>query len=519
MGLLFFFHLLGTYLLSPLIMKVLPVYVEIYRKTIKLKRMLFAGKELRYWEKRKDELLEDGHEGYQLKIEELGLVEETLELLKQKTRETIIAKIDQDGYWLSNYGSIKDAPTISQNKFLPRKKTSLYVVLHNGIVGIKKNYRGNKLGFVAELNALYKLGKAGCCVPSIIDINFEELTLTVSYILGKVLREELVKKGARIRDKDTNNQKINEYANIIKGRKVLYDVIDRNFAERIYDEIIKIHRARFIWKDIKYGNIIIDYKTGKPFLIDFEHAQDYEEIREALFRILRDGDIEKFNLHFDYEKPTYKIVRLTVKKKQYPYPAAWYAPIYFGDGLRIGSLWNPDLGYGRWHFLVKHHLPSAKRILDLGANNGFNAIQVLRNGAVEAIGIELNKESIAQGKFVQEIYEWIDNKRYDFKYIHSDMKDIVNKDIGKFDMVMAMCSIYYLKEADIESVIRHISTISDIFVLQANTDRHIKRQNSATFKKASLEYLTRKLKTNGFSDTEVIAPKGYTRPLIIGRKH
>jgi serine/threonine protein kinase len=514
----FCLHLLMTYTIIPAIMKLMPFFVKFYRKTIKLKRMCFVGREMAYWRNRKEEILKNANEGYKLKLEEMGLTEDKLELIKEKSGETVIAEIDQDGYLLSNYGTIKNAPTISKDKFLPRKKTSLHVVLHDGLVGVKKNYRGNKLGFVTELNALYKLGKAGCRVPSIIDINFEELTLTISYILGKVLREELVKKGARIRDKDTNNQKINEYANIIRGRKVLYDVIDRKFAERIYNEIIKIHQAGFIWKDIKYGNIIIEQKAGKPFLIDFEHVQPVDGLGEILFRILRDGDTEKFNLHFDFEKPTYKIVRSIIKNKQYPYPDSWYAPIYFGDGLRIGSLWNPDLGYGRWHFLVKHHLPSARRILDLGANNGFNAIQVLRNGATEAIGIELNNESIAQGKFVQEIFEWIDNKKYDFKYIQADMKDIINKNIGNFDMAMAMCSIYYLKEADIESVIRHISTISDIFVLQANTDRHIQRQNLATFNKASLEYLTRKLKTNGFSDTEVIAPKGYSRPLIIGRR-
>ena len=156
-GLLFSFHLLSAYLLYPFIMKVLPVYVEIYRKTNKLRRMFFAGKELPCWEKRKEEILEAGREGYQLKIEELGLAEETLKTLKQKTEETIIAEIDQDGYLHSNYGPIKNAPTISKDKFLPRKKTSLYVILRDGLVGIKKNYRGNKLGFVTELNALYKL--------------------------------------------------------------------------------------------------------------------------------------------------------------------------------------------------------------------------------------------------------------------------------------------------------------------------------------------------------------------------
>ncbi|MHC4457614.1 MAG: hypothetical protein ACYS0I_11080, partial [Planctomycetota bacterium] len=83
-------------------MKVLPVYVEIYRRTKKLWRMFFAGKELPRWEKRKEEILEAGREGYQLKIEELGLAEETLKTLKQKTEEIIIAEIDQDGYLHSN---------------------------------------------------------------------------------------------------------------------------------------------------------------------------------------------------------------------------------------------------------------------------------------------------------------------------------------------------------------------------------------------------------------------------------
>jgi serine/threonine protein kinase len=517
-SLLFCLHLLMAYTLTPAIMKLMPIYVEFYRKVIKLKRMCFVGREMAYWRNRKEEIVKSASDGYKLKIEELGLTQENLELIKEKSGETVIAEIDQDGYLLSHYGLIKDAPTISKEDFMPRKKTSLHVVMQDGYVGVKKNFHGNKLSFVNELNALYHLAKASCRVPSIMDVNFEALTITVSYILGSVLRERLVKKGALIRDRDSDNPGKNEYKNILRGRKILYDVINEEFAEKVYDQILKIHRAGFIWKDIKYGNIIIDNDSGNPFLIDFEHTYNYPGLSKVFFRIMRDGDTEKFNMHFDSDKLTYNRIRLIIKHKQYPYPDNWYAPTYFGDGLKIGFLWNPDLGHGRWHYILKKHIPSSQRILDLGANNAFNAIQALRYGAQKVIGVEINEEHIVQGKFIKEVFEWLDNKAYDFECIHSDMKKVINKNFGQFDLVMALCSIYYLDEADIERLIQYISTISDIFILQANIDRTIHRENPDTFKKASTEYLHNALKENGFPETRVITPAGYSRPLIIGRR-
>lgn len=60
-------------------------------------------------------------------------------------------------------------------------------------MGVKKHYNGNRLSFVNEINALYNLRLSGCNVPAIMDIDFNNLTLTFSYILGTVVREVLAK--------------------------------------------------------------------------------------------------------------------------------------------------------------------------------------------------------------------------------------------------------------------------------------------------------------------------------------
>ena len=76
------------------------------------------------------------------------------------------------------------------------------VVACGAHVGIRKNFRGDKVAFLNELRALHTLGLGKCLIPAIMDIDFDSLTLTYSYILGSVLREELGKRGAVVRDRD-----------------------------------------------------------------------------------------------------------------------------------------------------------------------------------------------------------------------------------------------------------------------------------------------------------------------------
>jgi SAM-dependent methyltransferase len=198
-----------------------------------------------------------------------------------------------------------------------------------------------------------------------------------------------------------------------------------------------------------------------------------------------------------------------------------YAPVYFGDGIKVGRLWSIDSGFGRWHYILKHNLSSfaGKRILDLGANNGSVSLEMLRAGARESVAVELNNKAIEQGKFLKDAFEWHDNKQYNFKYVRANMRDIIGIDLGRFDIVMALCSIYYLNDYEISRVIKHISTISNVLVLQCNLARDIERADEYTYKKASVEYTVGLLRNNGFPVIRVVAPKYYDRPLVIGEKN
>lgn len=307
-GFLHFFCLIYVYFVLPFI----------------IKKYYCADEEIQCWRQNKGELLRLGKRGYRTKIEDLGLNQEKLELLKkiqQQSHEVVIAEIDLDGFLLSYFGLIRNAPTVSEKQFLVRKRSNLKLVAINGYVGVKKDYKGNKLSFVHEIKALHSLGLAGCNVPAIMDVDFNNLTLTSSYILGPVLREELAKRGAVLRDRDVDNNpdfvrlnpKEKRLKRIQEGKRVLYNVINSQFVESLFTELTKIHASGFILNDMKYGNIIIEKKSGKPYLVDFESARHYPNLGKNSFRILRDQNIKKFNLLFDREKLTYKRTRGSVK--------------------------------------------------------------------------------------------------------------------------------------------------------------------------------------------------------------
>lgn len=506
-----------------------PRALILYKKVkLKAEKYLIGDYIVNYWKRNKKAVLKDRFSGYLIKLTDLGLSTEHYEkirTLQMESDEVIIAEIDQDGSLLSRFGTIKNLPMVSDRDFLKRKRFAITLISKSGYVAVKKDYLGNKLGFINEISALHHLRSTDCNIPTIMDINFKNLTLTVSYIFGSVLREELAKKAACLRDRDTVNpsflsdldKKKMWLGRIQEGNRFLHDVVDSQFIERLFEELKKIHKSGFIWNDLKYGNIIIEKKSGHPYLIDFDRTDHYSKLPKNIFRMLCDQEIEMFNLHFSTQKMTFDRIKKEIKKFQ---KEPIYSPVYFGAGLRMGDLWDINVGYGRWHYILKSSLPSfsGKRFLDLGANNAFYSIQMLRSGAREAIGIEINKKCIEQGKFIKKGFEWADKKTYNFKYIHANMKDIMKMDIGKFDMIMALCCIYYLDDEVIANLIQHISTITDVFVVQCNTDMDIGRSDPHTYVKSSIEYNHQLLTKNGFPFCQIIAPHKYSRPLIIARK-
>jgi len=522
-------HLISIYTIIPKIMLVLPRLLPIYKTNKKRMEEYFSlRRNISYWRQKKDEVLELGRSGHFTAIDEIGLSTEQCEKvrkLNKKSHEVLIAKIDQDGFMLSYFGAIRNSSLVSAENFLERKKFTLSLVALKENVGVKKDYQGNKLAFINEIRALHSLRLVGCNIPSIMNVDFDNLTLTISYVLGSVLRENLAKRGAILRDCDVENSPDSAYHDpkkkwlrrIQEGKKFLYEVVDWQFVESLFDEIRKIHSLGFLWNDIKYGNIIIEEKTGDPYLIDFDRTSHFPWLPKSLFRVLSDQEVELFNVHFDAQKCTYSRMKKEIESNK---ENRVYAPVYFGNGLRIGDLWKNKVGYGRWHYILKQNLPSllGKRILDLGSNNAFNSIQMLRSGAKEVVGIELNEKSIKQSIFTKKGFEWIDNRKYSFINIHANMKDIIDMNLGRFDLILALCSLYYLDDATISNLVQYISTITDVFIVQCNIQMNIDRSDPHTYEKASVEYNMQLLKDNGFPFIRLIAPYRYSRPLLIARK-
>jgi len=273
-----------------------------------------VGSDLRALRAQKHEYIEQGSQGYHATIDELGLNQDArdqIKELRQASHKIVIGEIDQDGFIASYFGPVKNASCVSWQQFLGRRHFSLEVVDINGCVGVRKSYKGNRLAFLNETRAMHGLGRAGCNVPAIIDIDFSRLTLTFSYILGCVIREELAKHGALLRDRDVRpNEELMRLTpreralrRIQEGKRVLYDVVDNEFVEKLFVQIRKAHDDGFVLDDLKYGNIIVEQRSGEPYLIDFENARSLACLKKARFETLRRRDIATFNLLFDTDKP------------------------------------------------------------------------------------------------------------------------------------------------------------------------------------------------------------------------
>jgi tRNA A-37 threonylcarbamoyl transferase component Bud32/2-polyprenyl-3-methyl-5-hydroxy-6-metoxy-1,4-benzoquinol methylase len=530
MGISEIFRLARIYLLDPIVFRLFDLSFDSIKKIVVHKRALFLMSEWRMWLSKKEEIIASGRTSEWTPIDVLGLEVDAVKMILHElehAKEVILAHVDQDGYFLGLRGPMGNVPQVSEQEFMKRKMFTIDIVaLQGGRLGTRKNYRGDRHAFLNELKALHALRNKGLNVPRILDVDFNAPALVITYIAGDIIRERLMKAGVMLRDRDVEHsaelKKMSPFERrlffIKQGKKRLSSIVDDKFVDAILDLLKKIHSAGIVYGDIKYGNIVIHKTTGKPWLIDFHLSMLFSKPKGSLFRKWRDADIELFNLHFDTEKPTLTAIKRKAVEMAETETTTLYAPAYIGHGIRMGNLCGLDSGFGRWHHILERNLPSfvGKRILDLGANNGSVSLAMLRAGARAAVGVELDEKYIEQGNFLHEAFEWHDNTSYDFQYVHADMQKILEIDLGRFDMAMALCSIYYLSDATIERVIQHVSRISNLFVLQCNLTRNIGRSTEATYQKASLEYAVKALRENGFPLIRTTVLPGYDRPLVIG---
>jgi hypothetical protein len=439
----------------------------------------------------------------------------------------VLGEFDQDGGILPADAPIATLPCVTADKFLARSNYQIRLVDVDGRLGVRKEFGAERGRFVQELEGLVDLAAAGCSVPSVLKVDWDAHAITLGYVPGTVLREKLALAGAGVRDRDVRGTPNGPFpARIRSARAVLPKVLTPEQIQSIADEMLAIHRAGYVLDDVKYGNVILR-EDGRPVWVDLERALPLKGLSRNMSMYLRDVDRRKFNDHFGTELVTGAKLRslkeLPGADSADPGEFGWakgvYAPVIVRHDIRWGTIWNTDIGVGRWNYIMDKHLPvpPGGSVLDLGANNGFNALQMLRSGAASAVGIEIDPRAIRQGEFLKEAYEWADNRSYDFKYIQGSHAELPKYDLPRFDMVSALCTLYYVSAEEMRETVRYIRNITDVLVLQANVDRLIGRSDEETYRKASVEFAVELLEDAGFHKREIIAPPGYSRPLIIGR--
>jgi methyltransferase family protein len=461
------------------------------------------------------------HGGYRVALAELSPeLDDICRPLRRCNDDIPLAAIDQDGLLCPQLKRLWPAPCINASAFLPRRRFELMVVDHSGWVGVRKRFRGDKAAFLNELEATLDLTAAGCRVAPIFGIDFERLSITFAYLDGVVVREALAEAGAPLRDRDVPpNLRRLDYRRFERercevARRLVDSVLDTETIEGFGRALLAIHRAGYVLEDVKYGNMIIETTTRMPYFVDCERALPLREHSRPTATYLRDRDADKLNRLIG----TNLITARRLRRLSFT-SATTYSPFYAGTGIRWGPIWNPDLGILRWRHMLAEYVPvpHGGRVLDLGANNGFNALQMLRAGAREVIGVEIDPAAIQQGLFVKKLFEWADNIEYHFSYVQGSHGEAGSMNLGKFDLVTAFCTLYYLSADAMARTVSDLSAVADTLVLQCNNERSIERRDPETFTRASLPFNVELVRNNGFPNVAVIERTGSDRPLVIAR--
>ena len=269
-------------------------------------------------------------------------LDETCRAIRRPNEEITLASIDQDGLLLARFEQLWPAPRVAVDAFLPRSRFELVVVDHDGWIGVRKDFRGNRVAFVNELEAALDLAAAGCQVPAILGVDFDRPSITFSYINGAVVREALAQAGAPMRDRDVRPDRAALSDRRIQrerreaGRGLVDKVLEPETIARIGQTLLAIHRAGYTVEDVKYGNVIIEV-TKTPYFVDCERALPLRQFSRTTATYLRDRDADKLNQLFGTDLLTAKVLR------KFRLPTI-YSPFYAGAGIWWGTIWNPDLG-------------------------------------------------------------------------------------------------------------------------------------------------------------------------------
>lgn len=223
-----------------------------------------------------------------------------LEPLRREGCELIVGDFDMDGGLLPRFGDLSGAPVIGAGEFMPRTDAGVVLVDLDGRLGVRKEF-GDRVGrFMQELDALLHLEAYGCPVPRLMNVDWSAHAITESFVPGPVVRELLANAGADIRDRDVNRSfwRSRHAVRVRAGRRIVHDVLSDAQIAAIAAGLQRIHAAGFVLEDVKFGNIILDSRSGEPVFIDLERALPIGSLPKPLAEHLKQVDSRKLRDHF-----------------------------------------------------------------------------------------------------------------------------------------------------------------------------------------------------------------------------
>ena len=282
-------------------------------------------------------------------------------------------------------------------------------------------------------------------------------------------------------------------------------------ADEVEQLMTRAHAAGITGVSRSFRRLVRD-PEGRLRFGDLSDARRHRRGSVA-FVAARDEDRRAFNRQFGAGLLTESEARRALKELKSNVPSGYrdYAPIDFGGGLTVGQIASTDSGTGRWDFFnerVVAPLVAGKRVLDLGSNNGSLPLMMLRAGAREVIAVEFTPAIADFARLNARILAWRDMRAYDIHVLTGDMRLFLTEDLGRFDVVTAFCSLYYLPEEDMARIIWKAASTNAVLILQAN--EAIDNLPAKTLD------LHRLMRANGYADVAIHTPDGFARPLLVG---
>jgi hypothetical protein len=211
--------------------------------------------------------------------------------------DRILAELDQDGFAFAT--SPLDVPFFDRRvRRTPRQQNLVDIALVDGVVCIRKRYRGMRLGarrwgnqripwrqrlqrsiwaslgmyLYTEAAALLRLQDLPF-VPRLRRIDFADGALYVDYVAGDNLRALAAKTGAAVHDTDLKAAEMHGLSSEQLERREVA-LLDRagvgDFRAEIAEMAREINARGVAPLDIKLGNFIRGASTGRLYWIDFE---------------------------------------------------------------------------------------------------------------------------------------------------------------------------------------------------------------------------------------------------------